>query len=73
MKLSAFFLGTKRISSAPSTLATVKKSLLDDSDDDDEGGETTLVYKLARASDLAINDDPAGTLSFLPSFIARRR
>lgn len=59
MKLSAFFLGSKRISS--STSAAPSRTLIDqDDDEDDEGGETTLVYTLARASELAINDEPAG-------------
>lgn len=56
MKLSACFLGTKRIASPHAT----SKSLIDLDDDEDEAGETTLVYKLARASELIINDEPAG-------------
>ncbi|GAA5857149.1 hypothetical protein JCM8547_009340 [Rhodosporidiobolus lusitaniae] len=64
MKLSSFFLGTKRISSG-TTSSSAKKTLLDeDSDDDDEGGESTLVYQLARASELAINDEPAAFAVF---------
>jgi len=57
MKLSSFFLGTKRISSSTSLAA---KTLIDEESDDEEGGESTLVYQLARASELAINDEPAG-------------
>ncbi|GAA5986839.1 hypothetical protein JCM11641_007813 [Rhodosporidiobolus odoratus] len=59
MRMSPFFLGTKRITAT--TSANAGKTLLDqDSDEDDEeGGESTLVYQLARASDLAINDEPA--------------
>jgi len=60
MKLSAFFLGTKRISSSTSLAA---KTLIDEESDDEEGGESTLVYQLARASELAINDEPAGELA----------
>lgn len=56
MKMSAFFLGTKRIAS----WATNDKTLIDEDSDDEEGGGTTLVYQLARASDLAVNDDPPG-------------
>lgn len=62
MKLSAFFLGTKRIAANGST-AGKGQTLLDQDDDDDEGSETTLVYQLARASELAINDEPAGAFS----------
>ena len=59
MKLSACFLGTKRLASAAT--AASERTLLDLDDDEEEGGETTLVYKLARASELIINDEPAGT------------
>jgi len=64
MKLSAFFLGSRRISSSATT--TPARTLLEqqDDDEDDEGGETTLVYQLARASELAINDEPAGASCF---------
>ncbi|GAA5832862.1 hypothetical protein JCM11251_000508 [Rhodosporidiobolus azoricus] len=69
MKMSAFFLGTKRISTDPTS--SNGKTLLDaDSDDDDEGGETTLVYQLARASDLAVNDEPAAFAVFQADILA---
>jgi hypothetical protein len=57
MKLSPFFLGSKRISTSTSLAA---KTLIDEDSDDDDEGETTLVYQLARASELVINDEPAG-------------
>lgn len=63
MKLSPFFLGTKRILSNPSNEIQGRTLLEADDDDDDETGETTLVYQLSRASDLAINDEPAGPFS----------
>ncbi|BGP44913.1 hypothetical protein JCM10450v2_000728 [Rhodotorula kratochvilovae] len=69
MKLSAFFLGTKRISTNPS--AQPGRTLLEqDDDEDDEGGETTLVYQLARASELAINDEPAAYQVFQSDILA---
>ncbi|BGP12853.1 hypothetical protein JCM10213_005226 [Rhodosporidiobolus nylandii] len=68
MKMSAFFLGTKRISSASSS--TANRTLLDEDDDDDDGGETTLVFQLSRASDLAINDDPAAFSVFQSDILA---
>lgn len=68
MKLSACFLGTKRIASATGGSSG---RVLDDEDDDEEGSETTLVYKLARASELIINDEPAGTFLFSPVYTAR--
>lgn len=55
MKLSPCFLGTKRLAAAASG-----SSVLEIDDEDDEGGESTLVYQLARASELIINDEPAG-------------
>lgn len=64
MKLSACFLGTKRLASA--TTALPDRTLLDLDDEEEDGAETTLVYKLARASELIINDEPAGT-SFTPA------
>jgi hypothetical protein len=39
----------------------MERTLLDLDDDEEDAGETTLVYKLARASELIINDEPAGT------------
>lgn len=57
MKMSAFFLGTKRIRT---TAQSTSKTLLDEDSDDEDGGTTTLVYQLSRASDLAVNDDPQG-------------
>ncbi|GAA5934189.1 hypothetical protein JCM3775_006930 [Rhodotorula graminis] len=70
MKLSAFFLGSKRISS--STTAAPARALLEqqDDDEDDEAGETTLVYQLARASELAINDEPAAFQVFQGDILA---
>ncbi|GAA6047852.1 hypothetical protein JCM3770_004674 [Rhodotorula araucariae] len=69
MKLSAFFLGTKRISTtAPANQG--RTLLAQDDDDDDEGGETTLVYQLARASELAINDEPAAYQVFQSDILA---
>ncbi|GAA5897454.1 hypothetical protein JCM8208_003276 [Rhodotorula glutinis] len=70
MKLSAFFLGSKRISS--SATAAPARTLLEqqDDDEDDEGGETTLVYQLARASELAINDEPAAFQVFQGDILA---
>jgi hypothetical protein len=58
MKMSAFFLGAKRI---PATTST-SRTLLDDDSDDEDGGATTLVYQLSQASELAVNDDPQGEL-----------
>ncbi|GAA6001650.1 hypothetical protein JCM10207_002248 [Rhodosporidiobolus poonsookiae] len=70
MKMSAFFLGTKRISSTPANGANGKTLLDEDSEDDEEGGETTLVYQLARASELAINDEPAAFAVFQSDVLA---
>ncbi|CEQ42128.1 SPOSA6832_03919 [Sporobolomyces salmonicolor] len=66
MKMSAFFLGTKRILN---TSSSNNKTLLDDDSDDDEGSET-LVYQLARASELAINDEPAAFRVFQADILA---
>lgn len=63
MKMSAFFLGTKRIRAT----APASKTLLDEDSDDEDGGTTTLVYQLSRASDLAVNDDPQGAFLALIS------
>ncbi|KWU45472.1 hypothetical protein RHOSPDRAFT_28836 [Rhodotorula sp. JG-1b] len=68
MKLSACFLGTKRLASA--TTAASERTLLDLDDDEEEGGETTLVYKLARASELIINDEPAAFHVFQSEILA---
>ena len=54
MKLSPFFLGTKRLASTTARAA----NLVDDSDDDDDNDHGSLVFKLARANELVINDDP---------------
>lgn len=53
-KLSPFILGTKRLRSA---VAKPAKTLMDD-DDSDAESSGSLVYKLARASELCLNDDP---------------
>ncbi|GAA5980148.1 hypothetical protein JCM10908_001550 [Rhodotorula pacifica] len=68
MKLSACFLGTKRLAST--TNGTSGRTLLDLDEDEDEGGETTLVYKLARASELIINDEPAAFHVFQSEILA---
>ncbi|GAA6035210.1 hypothetical protein JCM8097_006421 [Rhodosporidiobolus ruineniae] len=69
MKASPFFLGTKRITTGASTASS--KTLLDqDDDDDDEGGTTTLVYQLAKASELAVNDEPAAFAVFQGDILA---
>lgn len=68
MKMSAFFLGTKRLRTESSTTS---KTLLDEDSDDEDGGTTTLVYQLSRASDLAVNDDPQGEFPAIdPGFSA---
>lgn len=56
MRLSAFFLGMKRIPPA-------NRSLLEYDSDDDEASGSTLTYEMARPGDLAINDDPPGALT----------
>lgn len=58
MKMSAFFLGTRRV--RPQAAAAPVRTLLDEDSEDDEGGDSTLTYELARASELALNDEPAG-------------
>ncbi|GAA5922620.1 uncharacterized protein JCM15063_003364 [Sporobolomyces koalae] len=67
MKMAALFLGTKRIVSANSSVA---RTLLDDDTDEEDEGETTLVYQLARASDLVINDEPAAFRVFQAEILA---
>ncbi|KAK4050523.1 hypothetical protein OIO90_005106 [Microbotryomycetes sp. JL221] len=63
MRSAPFFLATKRAPSSGNN-AVASNSLLDsqdtdEEDDDEEGiGRTTLQYKLARAIDMAVNDDP---------------
>ncbi|GAA6058557.1 hypothetical protein JCM10212_006996 [Sporobolomyces blumeae] len=69
MKMSSFFLGTKRISST-TTNSTTSKTLLDEDSDDEDGGDSTLVYQLARASELAINDEPAAFRVFQGDVLA---
>ncbi|GAA5899994.1 hypothetical protein JCM6882_007020 [Rhodosporidiobolus microsporus] len=68
MKMAAFFLGTKRISAG--TSQSKGRTLLDADSDDDEGEETTLVYQLSRASDLAVNDEPAAFAVFQSDILA---
>ncbi|GAA6015207.1 hypothetical protein JCM11491_000504 [Sporobolomyces phaffii] len=67
MKMSSFFLGTKRISTSTSLAA---KTLIDAESDDEEENETTLLYQLARASDLVINDEPAAFRVFQAEVLA---
>ncbi|GAA5977366.1 hypothetical protein JCM5350_002442 [Sporobolomyces pararoseus] len=67
MKMSSFFLGTKRISTSNSLAA---KTLIDEDSDDDEEGETTVVHQLARASELVINDEPAAFRVFQAEVLA---
>ncbi|GAA5870207.1 hypothetical protein JCM16303_001925 [Sporobolomyces ruberrimus] len=67
MKMSSFFLGSKRIATTTSLAA---KTLIDEESDDDDEGETTLVYQLARASDLVINDEPAAFRVFQTEILA---
>ncbi|KAM0793307.1 hypothetical protein ACM66B_000766 [Microbotryomycetes sp. NB124-2] len=61
MRTAPFFLATRRVAVSDNGKAPVK-SLLDSQDTDDEDdedfGRTTLQYKLARAVDMAVNDDP---------------
>lgn len=59
MKMSAFFLGSMRISTS-----TSKKAVRDDEDDDEEAG--SLIYKLATATELAVNDDPQSAFPLRP-------
>lgn len=68
MKMSAFFLGARRIP----TTTSASKTLLDDDSEDEDGAATTLVYQLSRASELAVNDDPQGELSYTCSLRPRR-
>ncbi|GJN91725.1 hypothetical protein Rhopal_004748-T1 [Rhodotorula paludigena] len=70
MKLSPFFLGTKRILRNPPNGNQGRTLLEADDDNDDETGETTLVYQLSRASDLAINDEPAAFQVFQADILA---
>ncbi|BGO96619.1 hypothetical protein RTG_00437 [Rhodotorula toruloides ATCC 204091] len=70
MKLSAFFLGTKRIAANGSNAGKGQTLLDQDDDDDEEGSDTTLVYQLARASDLAVNDEPAAFHVFQGDILA---
>ncbi|KDE08540.1 hypothetical protein MVLG_01317 [Microbotryum lychnidis-dioicae p1A1 Lamole] len=58
-RMSAFFLGTKRVATG-SHGGPNQPTLLDDESDDEDGGGggSALTYQLTRASDLAINDDP---------------
>lgn len=65
MKLSPFFLGTQRIATPSTKPGTI---LLADDDDDEGGGN--LVYKLARASELVINDDPTSFRVFEGDLVA---
>ncbi|GAA5908053.1 uncharacterized protein JCM6883_004102 [Sporobolomyces salmoneus] len=67
MKMSSFFLGTKRISTGTSLAA---KTLIDEDSDDDDEGETTTLYQLARASELVINDEPAAFRVFQTEVLA---
>ncbi|BGP21645.1 ubiquitin system component Cue [Rhodotorula toruloides] len=70
MRLSAFFLGTKRIAVNGSSSGKGQTLLVQDDDDDEEGSDTTLVYQLARASDLAVNDEPAAFHVFQGDILA---
>lgn len=60
--MSTFFLGTKRILTSTSLAA---KTLIDEDSDDDDEGETTTLYQLSRASELVVNDEPAGEPSLV--------
>lgn len=55
--MSPFFLGTRRVRSQ---VTAPVRTLIDDDSDEDDAADSALTYELARASDLALNDEPAG-------------